>query len=123
MNHSVPRLPSCPQPLMAAAGLALENERLQLELHARLRELGMRAAVAAPIVVDGELWGAVAAASVGLPFPRDAEGRLGAFAELIGQAIANVDPRIKLEESRARIVQAAAEARQWIERDLHDGAQ
>ena len=90
---------------------------------AELRELGMQAAVAAPIVVDGELWGAVAAASVGAPVTRDAEARLGAFAELVGQAIANVDARIKLEESRARIVQAADEARRRIERDLHDGAQ
>jgi signal transduction histidine kinase len=90
---------------------------------AELRRLGMNAAVAAPIVVDGELWGAVAVGSVGAPFTRDAEARLGAFAELVAQAIANVDARIKLDESRARIVQAADEARRRIERDLHDGAQ
>jgi signal transduction histidine kinase len=90
---------------------------------AELRRLGMRAAVAAPILVDGRLWGAVAAASVGAPFARDAEARLGEFAELVAQAIANVDARIKLDESRARIVQAADEARRMIERDLHDGAQ
>jgi len=52
---------------------------------AELRELGMRAAVAAPIVVDGRLWGAVAAASVGAPFPPNAEARLNAFAELVAQ--------------------------------------
>jgi signal transduction histidine kinase len=90
---------------------------------AELRKLGMRAAVAAPIVVDGRLWGAVAAASVGPPFARGAEARLGAFAELVAQAIANVDARLKLDESRARIVEAADEARRKIERDLHDGAQ
>jgi signal transduction histidine kinase len=90
---------------------------------AELRKLGMRAAVAAPIVVDGHLWGAVAAASAGTPFTNDAEARLGAFAELVGQAIANVDARMKLDESRARIVQAADDARRKIERDLHDGAQ
>jgi signal transduction histidine kinase len=90
---------------------------------AELRRLGMRAAVAAPILVDGTLWGAVAAGSVGSPFMGDAEVRLGAFAELVAQAIANVDARIKLDESRARIVQAADEARRRIERDLHDGAQ
>jgi signal transduction histidine kinase len=93
------------------------------EYPAELRKLGMRAAVAAPIVVDGRLWGAVAAASVGAPFPHGAGARLGAFAELVAQAIANVDARIKLDESRARIVQAADDARRKIERDLHDGAQ
>jgi signal transduction histidine kinase len=90
---------------------------------AELRALGMRASVAAPIMVDGRLWGAVAAGSVGAPFPSDAEARLGAFAELVGQAIANVDAHMQLTASRARIVEAADEARRRIERDLHDGAQ
>ncbi len=90
---------------------------------AQLRSLGVRASVAAPVIVDGELWGAVAAASVGPPFASDAEVRLGAFAELVAQAIANVDARQQLTESRARIVEAADEARRRIERDLHDGAQ
>jgi signal transduction histidine kinase len=90
---------------------------------AEVRELGVRASVAAPIVVDGRLWGAVAAASVSAPFPPDAEARLGAFAELVAQAVANVDARLKLDESRARIVEAADAARRKIERDLHDGAQ
>src|SRR4051812_31984915 len=39
------------------------------------------------------------------------------------RAIANVDARTRLQESRARIVAAAADARRRIERDLHDGAQ
>ena len=93
------------------------------EYPAELRRLGMRAAVAAPILVDGQLWGAVAAGSVGAPFTRDVEVRLGAFAELVAQAIANVDARMKLDESCVRIVEAADEARRRIERDLHDGAQ
>jgi signal transduction histidine kinase len=88
-----------------------------------LRELGMRAGVGAPVLVDGELWGAVAAGSADAPFPIDAEARLGAFAELVAQAIANVDARVKLKQSRARIVEAADLARRKLERDLHDGAQ
>ena len=88
-----------------------------------VREIGMHAGVGAPIVVDGELWGAVAAGSAGAPFTADAEQRLHAFAELVGQAIANVDAREKLRESRARIVEAADAARRKLERDLHDGAQ
>jgi signal transduction histidine kinase len=88
-----------------------------------VRASGVRATVAAPILVDGRLWGAFAAGSKTDPFGADAEARLGAFAELVAQAIANVDARIKLQESRARIVAAADDARRRIERDLHDGAQ
>jgi signal transduction histidine kinase len=90
---------------------------------AQVRRFGMRAGIAAPILVDGRLWGAVAVGTTRDPFPEGAEERLGAFAELVAQAIANVDARIKLKESRARIVEAADEARRRIERDLHDGAQ
>ena len=98
-------------------------ERMPGAYAAQVRELGMRAGIAAPILVDGHLWGAVAVGSTRDPFAPGAETRLGAFAELVAQAIANVDARIKLEESRARIVEAADEARRRIERDLHDGAQ
>jgi signal transduction histidine kinase len=87
-----------------------------------LRKRGIRGSAAAPILVDGHLWGAFAA-SWTTDIPVDAEARLGAFAELVAQAIANVDARIKLEESRARLVEAADDARRRIERDLHDGAQ
>ena len=83
----------------------------------------MQSGVAAPIVVGGRLWGAVAAGSAAGPFPADAEERLGAFAELVAQAIANVDARLQLQASRARIVEAADAARRRLERDLHDGAQ
>ena len=93
------------------------------EYPAQLRGLGMRASVAAPVIVGGELWGAVAAGSAGAPFTSDTEARLGAFAELVGQAIANVEARVQLTESRARLVATADDARRRIERDLHDGAQ
>ncbi|HEX5617739.1 MAG TPA: GAF domain-containing sensor histidine kinase, partial [Solirubrobacteraceae bacterium] len=98
-------------------------EGMEGEYPEHLRQIGMRAAVAAPILVDGKLWGAVAAGSTAEPFDAEAETRLGAFAELVAQAIANVDARIELKRSRARIVEAADEARRRIERDLHDGAQ
>ena len=98
-------------------------ERMPGHYAARVRELGMRAGAAAPILVDGHLWGAVAVGSPDEPFAEGAEARLGAFAELVAQAIANVDARIKLDQSRVRIVEAADEARRRIERDLHDGAQ
>jgi signal transduction histidine kinase len=88
-----------------------------------LRARGVRATVAAPIWVDGRLWGAFVAASTVRPFAAEAPARLGAFTELVAQAIANVDAKIRLQESRARIVEAADGARRRIERDLHDGAQ
>jgi GAF domain-containing protein len=77
------------------------------EYAAEVRSLGMRAGVAAPILVDGHLWGAVAVGSTKDPFTHGSETRLGSFAELVAQAIANVDARIKLKESRARIVGGA----------------
>lgn len=98
-------------------------EGLPGDYAAEMRAIGLRAAVAAPILVDGHLWGAVGAGSRSGPFPEGSEARIGAFAELVAQAIANVDARIKLKESRARIVEAADDARRRIERDLHDGAQ
>jgi signal transduction histidine kinase len=88
-----------------------------------VRERAIRTVVAAPIIVDGRLWGAFAAGSRTDLFGPEAEARLGAFAELVAQAIANVDARIKLKESRARIVATADDARRRIERNLHDGAQ
>jgi signal transduction histidine kinase len=89
-----------------------------------LRDLGIRSSVAAPITAGGRLWGAVTAARTREePFPAGGETRLGDFAELVAQAIANAEAREELTASRARIVQASDEERQRIERNLHDGAQ
>ncbi|MEA2215050.1 MAG: hypothetical protein QOK19_611 [Solirubrobacteraceae bacterium] len=55
-----------------------------------IQRLGIRSGVAAPIFVDGRLWGAVLAWSLEpRPLPADAEGRLVAFTELVGMAISN----------------------------------
>ena len=86
-------------------------------------KLGMRAGVAAPILVEGRLWGAVAAGSAQAPFDAPSEHRLAAFAELVAQAIANVDAQMRLKRSSARVIEAADGARRKLERDLHDGAQ
>src|SRR3954453_11086129 len=88
-----------------------------------VRASGIRATVAAPIVADGLLWGAFVVSSRWGPWSEEAEQRLGVFAELVAHAVASVHTRLKLKESRARIVQAADDARRRIERDLHDGAQ
>src|SRR3954469_13342185 len=90
----------------------------------RLRALGFRSSVAAPITVGGRVWGALAAstrAPEGLA--EDAERRLCDFAELVAQALANADARDKLAASRARLVEVGDAERQRLERNLHDGAQ
>jgi signal transduction histidine kinase len=55
--------------------------------------------------------------------PVGAEDRVAAFAELVSYAIESAETRDELAASRARLVEAADEARRRIERDLHDGAQ
>jgi signal transduction histidine kinase len=90
----------------------------------RIRELGLRSGVGAPIVVGGRLWGAaVVGSSRSEPLPADTEARVADFADLVATAIANAATRSELSTSRARIVAAADDARRRFERDLHDGAQ
>jgi GAF domain-containing protein len=91
---------------------------------ATVRELGIRAAVASPIVVEGGTWGVIAVLSrKPEPLPQDTEARLAEFSRHAGMAVANAKSRSDLAESRARIVRAGDEARRRFERDLHDGAQ
>jgi len=84
--------------------------------------MGYRSTAAAPIVVAGALWGAVAIASED-PLPPDSEERLAAFCELVSLAVASAQARSDLIASRARIVKAGDEQRRRLERNLHDGAQ
>ncbi len=91
---------------------------------ARLRDLGLRAAVGAPIVVDGRVWGAaIVGSSRPEPLPPDTEARVADFTDLVATAIANAQAHAELTASRARIVAAADDARRRFERNLHDGAQ
>jgi PAS domain S-box-containing protein len=87
------------------------------------RSLGLRSSVATPIMVEGRVWGAVAAGTRREHFPDDTEERMAAFTDLVGTAIANAASRAELTASRARVVAAADETRRRIERDLHDGTQ
>jgi signal transduction histidine kinase len=81
-------------------------------------------AVGAPIVVGGQLWGAITGLSpIDRELPDDTEARMAEFTDLVGTAIANAQARADLMSSRARIVAAADESRRRIERDLHDGIQ
>jgi signal transduction histidine kinase len=88
------------------------------------RHYGWRASIAAPILVEGRLWGNIMVATTGTePFPAGTEERLSAFTDLVATAIANAESKSELAASRLRIVAAADEARRRIERDLHDGIQ
>jgi signal transduction histidine kinase len=85
---------------------------------------GIRSSVASPIIVGGQLWGALIAfsgTSAADPHdtPHDTEKHLLAFSELVALAIANTERNAQLAASRARVVAAADENRRRIERDLH----
>ena len=84
---------------------------------------GVRSGVGAPVWVEGQLWGAMVAASTGEPLPADTEARLAGFTELVATAIANAEAQAALRASRARIIAAADATRRQIERELHSGAQ
>jgi signal transduction histidine kinase len=105
--------------------MRLEWEGVEGALAEGMRAAGFTMTVAAPIEVDGRLWGAV---SVGwsrqaAALPQGTEQRLGAFAELVALGLSSADAHERLLRSRARIVEAADAARLQIARNLHDGAQ
>jgi amino acid transporter/GAF domain-containing protein len=84
----------------------------------------VKSGLGAPIVVDGATWGSVNAGSAeARAFPAEAEERLARFTDLVATSVQNATMREQLVASRARVVAAADESRQRIERNLHDGAQ
>jgi len=107
----------------SARAEAVRWESEEGETAERLRRLGVITTVASPIVVEGELWGAMLVASTDAQLPGDTEERLERFTELVATAIANAESSAELSASRRRIVAAADDARRRIERDLHDGVQ
>jgi signal transduction histidine kinase len=61
------------------------------------RQAGARSAVATPIIVEGRLWGVMAAGStVEELLPADTEMRLASFTELVATAISNAESRAAL---------------------------
>jgi PAS domain S-box-containing protein len=62
-----------------------------------VREGGVGCAVAAPITVEGRLWGAVVAGSLDQgTLPSDTDARLSQFTDLMGNAIANAEARAEV---------------------------
>jgi signal transduction histidine kinase len=61
------------------------------------REAALRSAVGTPMMVDGRLWGLIAAgSSLEQPLPPDTETRLASFTELVATAVANAESRAAL---------------------------
>jgi PAS domain S-box-containing protein len=75
------------------------------------RSLGMRSAAGAPILVEGNLWGALMAATRRVePWAENAETRIAAFTELVATAIANAEARdalAKLAQEQAALRRVA----------------
>jgi signal transduction histidine kinase len=62
-----------------------------------VRDKGVHSAVGTPIIVEGRVWGMMAAGSSRPePLPSDAEERLASFTELLATAIANAEVRAGL---------------------------
>jgi sugar diacid utilization regulator len=94
---------------------------------ARVRALGLRAAVGVPIIVDGRVWGLAAVGSVQPgPMPADTEVRISRFAELIATAVVAVyrdeqNRQLLAEASqRANLVDALLEGRAFDEWSLRE---
>jgi signal transduction histidine kinase len=61
------------------------------------RQTGVRSAVGTPVIVEGRLWGVMAAGStLEQLLPADTEARLASFTELVATAIANAESRAAL---------------------------
>jgi signal transduction histidine kinase len=106
-----------------APGRVEDYAQVEGELASLLRERGVRTEVGAPVIVDGEVWGALIAGLDEGSFAAGAEHRIASFAELIATAVSNAEARAELLASRARIVTAADQGRAKLARDIHDGAQ
>jgi signal transduction histidine kinase len=111
--------------LRAAGPVRLDDfEQAGSRMAEQMQAIGVRSAVAGPVVIGGRIWGALTAAwSESEPIPTGAEKRVAAFAELVAYAIDNAETREALAASRMRLVEAADEQRRRVVRDLHDGAQ
>jgi signal transduction histidine kinase len=73
-----------------------DYELAMLSIAPELQRLGARSSVGAPIVVDGRVWGMVAACTRDDPLPASTERRLTDFAELVGSAVASAESRLEL---------------------------
>jgi signal transduction histidine kinase len=75
------------------------------------RDKGVHSSVAAPIIVEGRLWGTIGAGATGeRALPPDTEARLAEFTEMVATAIANAESRAglaRLAEEQAALRRVA----------------
>ncbi|MTD55576.1 GAF domain-containing sensor histidine kinase [Amycolatopsis pithecellobii] len=87
-------------------------------------EDGVQLGVAAPIFIEGRVWGVMLAIWMHAgPHRAESEARLAQFTDLVAAAVSNTQAREDLAASRARLMTASDQTRRRIERDLHDGTQ
>ena len=83
-----------------------------------VQKLGIRASVAAPIVVDGKLWGVmIASSNEDEPLAEHTESRIAAFTELVAAAISNTEARTetaRLAEEQAALRRVATLVAQGV---------
>jgi signal transduction histidine kinase len=83
-----------------------------------VHEAGIRSSVATPIMVEGRLWGLIAAGSIlEQALPADTEARLASFTELVATAIATADSRTglaRLAEEQAALRRIATLVAQGV---------
>jgi signal transduction histidine kinase len=93
------------------------------DLPAVMRAIGVRSAIAAPVLVGDDAWGALAASTTGdEPLAAGSEHGLVAFAELVALAVANAAEQRRVAAARVRLVEAGDATRCRLERELHEGA-
>ena len=96
---------------------------------ARVRAVGVRAAVGVPVILDGRVWGLAAVGSLQPgPMPADTEARISRFAELIATALVagyrDQQKRQLLAEAsqRSNLIDALLAGRAFDEWSLRDVA-
>jgi signal transduction histidine kinase len=96
--HDPGSLTALVQETGAAARIA-DNSQLTGEVGEKSRAAGIGSGCAAPIVVDGGLWGAIRVFSrQGEELPVETESRLQGFTELVGTAISNAQSHDDLRD-------------------------
>jgi signal transduction histidine kinase/uncharacterized protein YoaH (UPF0181 family) len=83
-------------------------------------ETGVCSAVASPIVVEGELWGAIVVGSLSRSLPSETEGRLADFTDLVATAVANTQAREEvtaLADEQAALRRVATLVAQGVQPD------
>jgi signal transduction histidine kinase len=100
-----------------------DYDRSRGEFPEVMRRMGFSVSVGAPVLVDGEPWGAIVGSSAEEDaLPPGRERRVVALAELVAQAVVNDRRWTELTASRTRLLEAGDETRRRLESGLHEGA-